>query len=240
MHKISLILPMYNEEELIQRTLEKVIAYFEFMNYDFEILVIDDKSKDNSVSIVKNFNHPRLKLFCKLKNEGKGSAIKEGVKHSTKEYIGFMDADLPYSLEDTSDMINQLKNYDLVIGSRSVEGSTVGAHPLWYRRLLSKGFEIIRYLLINLRIKDTQSGIKFFKKEVAKDIFNRQEINGFGFDTEILYIAKKKNYSIKEVPVHLLKEHSFKKSKLKPIRDSIKMFYDLILIKTNDLRGKYK
>lgn len=240
MKDISLILPMYNEENTILNTLKQVINHLKSAEYDYEIIVIDDKSKDNSVNIVKNFNHQKLKLICKPKNEGKGSAIREGVKYTTKEYVGFMDADLPYSLNNINDLVKELEIYDIAIGSRAIEGSNIEAHPIWYRILLGKIFCRVRDLLIPLNIKDTQSGIKFFKKEVAKDIFNRQEINGFGFDTEILYIAKKKNYSIKEVPVHLLKEHSFKKSKLKPIRDSIKMFYDLILIKTNDLRGKYK
>ena len=231
---------MYNEEILISKTLKYVLNYFEYKAYDYEIIVVDDKSTDNSVSFVKKLNHPKIKLICKEKNEGKGSAIKEGMKHVSKDYVGFMDADLPYDLTDIGNMIEKLKIYDLAIGSRAIEGSKVEAHPNWYRILLSKVFCNIRNILFKLDIKDTQSGIKFFKKEAANKIFDKQLVKGFGFDTEILSLAKKYNYKIKEVPVSLLKEHSFKKSKLNPIRDSLKIFFDLLFIKFNDFKGKYQ
>lgn len=240
MEKVSLILPMYNEEKLILKTLENLESYFKSKKYDYELVVVDDKSRDNSANLVKQLNNSKIKLMYKGKNEGKGSAIKEGVKHAAKDYIGFMDADLPYSLENIGAMINELKNYDIAVGSRKAKGAKIESPPLWYRYILGKMFRGLRDFVFNLNVKDTQSGLKFFRAEVMKDIFNKQQIKGFGFDIEILYIARKKKYTIKEVPVHLLKEHSFKKSKLNPFKDSMKMFYDLFLIKANDFMGRYK
>lgn len=240
MEKINLILPVYNESKLILNTLKEINKYFNDLGYDYEIVVVDDKSTDNSVEVIKKFNHPKVRLICKNRNQGKGSAIRKGVRCAVNEYIGFMDADLPYSLSNIGDMIRELKNCDVVVGSRRVRGSKIESPPLWYRFILGKMFRGFRDLIFNLNIKDTQSGLKFFRRDAVKDIFSKQKINGFGFDVETLYIARKKRYKIKEVPVHLLRKHSFKKSKLNPIMDSLKIFSDLFLIKINDFFGRYK
>lgn len=231
---------MYNEEKLILNTLQKVTSYFDKKKYNYEIIVVDDKSKDKSVNMVSKFNHSKIKIIKKKKNEGKGSAVKVGVLNASKDFIGFMDADLPYALDNLDAMIQELEKYDFVMGSRAIKGSKVEARPSWHRKILGRAFCKIRNFIFNLDIKDSQGGLKFFKKAVAKSLFNRQKLKGFGFDVELLFIANKKKYKIKETPVHLLKEHSFKKSKLNPFKDTLKMFLDLLKIRINNFKGCYE
>lgn len=232
---LSLIIPVYNEEKYIENTLRTITNYLKNQPYKSEIIVVDDGSTDNSNSIIHKFP---VKYLKHKKNKGKGAAIKTGALNAKGSFIGFIDADLPYPIQDIEKMLDN--NYDIIIASRAVSGAKVKARPPHIRKLLGKLFNQLSRLLIKINIKDTQSGFKIFKKQAAKKIFSKQKINGFCFDVELLYLAKKYNYKIKQIPVNLKETHSFKNSKVNIITDPIKMFIDLLKIKLNDVTKKYQ
>jgi dolichyl-phosphate beta-glucosyltransferase len=237
--ELSLIIPAYNEQDLIISTLEVLVQFLETRIPQFEILVVDDGSRDNTTQIVQQYSlgQPRVRLLAQPANLGKGRAIQRGVFESKGKYIIFMDADLPYSLDAIGSILAALAGeYDLAIGSRHLEGSEVRDIPV-FRYIAGQVFSLLVGILMFPGIHDTQCGIKGFRAEAAQEIFKRLTIQKFGFDVEVLYIARKLKYSILPVPVKMT---GFRyDSRINVLRDSGRMFLDLFTIRWNDLRGKY-
>lgn len=239
--QVSLIIPAYNEEKRISSTLDAVSGFMREHFDNYEIIVIDDGSTDKTTDLVSEHikKDENIKLIPLRKNKGKGYAVKTGVRNSTGDYIFFTDADLPYSLDTIlkGTKILSDKKTKLVIGSRDLyEHKHNIPYPI-YRRLMSKTFSFFLNMVLGLGISDTQCGIKGFEKKAAKRIFEAITIEGFGFDVELLYIAKKYKYKICCIPVNLTYN---KGSKINIVIDSIKMTWDVFNIKLNDLRGLYK
>jgi dolichyl-phosphate beta-glucosyltransferase len=237
--ELSMIVPAYNEQPLITANLEILDQFLRLRFASFEILVVDDGSKDETARVVHQFSEdrPNVRLLEQPSNQGKGRAIQRGVQESRGEYILFMDADLPYDLAAVDVFMVALHSgYDLAIGSRHLEGSEIrGVPPLRY--LSGQVFSLLVALLMFPGIRDTQCGLKGFRAEAARQIFKRVSIQKFGFDVEALYIARKLKYSILPVPVRM---NDFRHdSRVKILRDSGRMFLDLFSIRMNDLRGKY-
>ena len=204
--KISLIIPAYNEEKNILRMLKKLRLLLKNEKDKWEILIINDGSTDNTLGILKNYKPKFFKIISYKKNKGKGFAVKKGVKEATGDYICFIDSDLAYSFDNLKNLLSYLENFEVVIGSRNLETDN-HENISTLRRIFGKGFNILSNIILGYRIKDTQCGLKAFKKEAAERLFSKQTLNGWGFDTEILYLAKKKNYKIKEVKAVVLKEY---------------------------------
>ncbi|HOL22600.1 MAG TPA: glycosyltransferase family 2 protein, partial [bacterium] len=196
---ISIVIPAYNEENRLGTTIEKVYTYFKKTGMPFEIIVVDDGSKDGTVNIVKNFaiDHPEVKLRCHLKNKGKGAAVKTGVLAAEGDIILFTDADLSTPIEEFEKLKQAIENgYDIAIGSRGVLGAKVKIKQNLLRRMIGIiGSYIIRIFVTN-RFADTQCGFKMFKKTCGKDLFMTQKVSGFAFDVEMLYKAVRKRYRI--------------------------------------------
>lgn len=237
--QISLIIPTYNEEKNILKTLKKLRLLLKNEKDKWEILIINDGSTDNTLEILKNYKPKFFKIISYKKNKGKGFAVKKGVKEATGDYICFIDSDLAYSFDNLKNLLSYLKDFGIVIGSRNLETDN-HENISTLRRIFGKGFNILSNIILGYRIKDTQCGLKAFKKEVAKSLFSKQTLNGWGFDTEILYLAKKKNYKIKEARATVLKRYGAQDSKINFLTDPIKMFLDLLKIRLNDIRGKYE
>jgi len=232
---ISIVIPAYNEENRLGTTIEKVYTYFKKTGMPFEIIVVDDGSKDGTVNIVKNFaiDHPEVKLRCHLKNKGKGAAVKTGVLAAEGDIILFTDADLSTPIEEFEKLKKAIDNgYDIAIGSRGAENSKVVISQPFYRRFIGKFFPFLVRLLIIKDFKDTQCGFKLFKKEPAKTIFNKLYTNGFTFDVEILALAKRENLKIGEIGVVW---YNSSESKVSILKDPLKMFLEL-----NRIRGRIK
>lgn len=245
--KISLIIPCYNEEANIQKGVLDKIGNFTLKDDRFnEIIIVDDGSNDNSRFIIKN---KYLKQFPKFRlaqnsHQGKAFAILTGIKHAKDDWIMFSDIDLATPIEEAEKLINESKNNQIVIGSRS--SYRQGAPIL--RKIMAKGFILIRNIIIGLHgIKDTQCGFKLFKTKAAHTIINNLQVfhNGktkkgssvsAGFDLEFLFLAKKMGYKIKEVPV--IWRHVETKN-VNFIKDTIETLKDIAKIKYLDLRGKY-
>jgi len=228
---LSVVIPAYNEEERILSTLERTNKYLSEQDYDYEVLVVDDGSKDKTVEIVNNFSkeNPNVKLLKNPQNMGKGEAVKNGVLHSEGNIVLFSDADLSTPIEEIERLFKWLnQDYDIAIGSRNIHDPEIKVEAILKRKLVGRVFNAIVQFFTIRQFQDTQCGFKAFKKDVAKELFSRQKFTGFSFDVEILYMAVKMNYKIKEVAVNWKHCDS---SKVSIIKDSIKMFSDITKIK---------
>jgi len=228
MVKVSIIIPAYNEEKRIVSSLEKISKFFE--GKDHEIIVMDDGSSDLTREIVNNFKN--VKLNEKRENMGKGYSVKEGVSMAKGDLILLSDADLSTPIEEFDKLKNYVSDYPLVIGSRALKDSAVKNKLI--RTLLGRFGNLLIRLVVK-DIKDTQCGFKLFEAKVAKNLFSKQTLDGFGFDFEILFLAQKNKYIIKEVPVVWVNVEG---SKVKPIH-YITTFFELFKIIINNLKGKY-
>jgi len=234
------VIPAFNEAERIGATLKKIHEYLLTKNYRSEIIVVDDGSTDNTRRVVRKTAQeiPLIRLLENGVNRGKGYSVRAGVLHSHGKVILFSDADLSTPIQEVeklADWVN--KGYDVAIGSRALPGSDILVRQERPRELMGKTFNRLVQLLTVSGIRDTQCGFKLFKKKAARDLFEKQTIWGFGFDVEILFIASKNGYRIKEVPIKWINSPD---SRVHMVKDSFSMFCDLVRIRTRYLTGKYK
>lgn len=237
---LSIIIPAFNEEKRISSTLRIINDYISSEKLLAEIIVIDDGSSDKTdqvvndlMPIIKNLRFKKLSI-----NSGKGAAVKAGVDLSLGSLILFIDADNSTPITNFFKLKKEMdeNDYDIVIGSRYLKSSNVKIKQPFYRIMLGRvGNFFIKLLLLN-NIKDTQCGFKLFKSAVAKNIFSFQRVKRFGFDIELLTIAKNLGYNFSEVPVDWLNS---KDSRFRPLQDSLVTFKDLIYIKFNLWLGRY-
>jgi len=228
---LSIVVPAYNEELRIKKTIDLILKYLLEKDVDAEIIVVNDGSKDRTVFVVQEINSFKIpiKILNQPKNLGKGAAVRRGVMEAQGELILFTDADWSTPIEELEDFIRFInKGYDIVIGSRALDNSLIMGRQPFYREYSGKIFNLFVRLILSLNIKDTQCGFKLFKKETAKEIFLKQKITGFAFDVEILFLAQRKNKKILEKPV---KWSHCEKSKVNMLFDSMKMFLSLIYIR---------
>lgn len=224
---ISIIIPAYNEEKRIRKSLDTAINYLDSNNIEAELLVVDDGSSDKTVDVAKEFDSVRI--IKQPKNMGKGAAVQRGMIESKANIRVFTDADFSTPIYEIHKLIEKLNNgYDIAIGSRAVDYSMIKKHQPWYRELMGKTFNKIVQLLLMRGIVDTQCGFKGFSGDAADNIFPKMQINGFGFDLEALFIGRKLGYKIAEVPVEWYNDEN---SKVDPIKDSIRMFLDILKVR---------
>jgi len=235
--KYSIIIPAYNEEKRISKTVARILEFFEKKKVDFEIIVVNDGSKDKTSEAVKIFRNKKIRLLEFSPNHGKGFAVKQGMLNAKGDIILFSDADLSTPIEEFDKLINYIKDFDVIIGSRSIKGANVVKHQPFYRELMGKIFNKIVRLFTIRGIIDTQCGFKIFNQKAAKDVFSRTRITGFGFDVEALFLAKILKYKIKEVPVTWINDEQ---TKISPVKDSLKMFIEVLKVRINYWEGKYK
>jgi dolichyl-phosphate beta-glucosyltransferase len=238
-YTLTIVIPAFNEERRIGNTLEAIHRYFERKGMTREIIVVDDGSNDNTAEVVNALKAriPDLSCIRYLPNRGKGYAVKIGVETSRGEYILFTDADNSTPVEEFEKFQPLLSRTEVVIGSRYRADSDVKIKQPLYRILIGRfGNFLIRILLFN-DIKDTQCGFKAFQSSAAKELFSRMKVNRFGFDIELLSIAHLFRYSVSEVPVNW---YNSPDSRIRPIKDALRTFSDLLYIKLNLLSGRYE
>ncbi len=236
MKSLSVVIPAYNESQRIKSTVDIILKYLKNWKIKFEIIVVDDGSIDNTVDEVKKINKKNIRLIKNVRNYGKGYSEKNGILNSRYEYVLFSDADLSTPIDMLDRFEKYIDNYDIVIGSRALSGSDIKIKQPFYREFMGKIFNKFVRLFTVRGINDTQCGFKLFKGNIAKKIFERATLDGFGFDVEILYIAKLNGIKIIEVPVIW---RNSKLSKVRPIKDAVRMFKDLFIIRINKAKGKY-
>ncbi len=236
--ELSIIVPAYNEENRIKNTLILFNDFILSQKINAEIIVVSDGSTDGTVKLVKNLQEKisHLRVIANKKNRGKGFAVKTGIEAARGKLILFADADNSTPIEEYLELKKQISKHDIVIGSRWLKNSKVKRKQSTARIFIGRfGNMIIQMFLID-GIIDTQCGFKLFTHEAAKQIFARQKVFGFGFDVELLVIAKNLNYRIAEVPVSWFNSVE---SRFRPVRDALRTVFDLIYIKLNLWSGRY-
>ena len=230
---ISIIIPSFNEEDRLPKTLEKIAEYTKSDPGNFEVIVVDDASTDNTSEAAKSFEN-KIRNFKVLRLEkspfaGKGYAVNKGVLESTGDLILFTDADGSTPIEELEKLLKKIDaGFDIAIGSRALQRSTVQKRQSVLREYMGRTFNILVQTLTVKGIVDTQCGFKLFRRESSLDIFKNQKIFDFGFDVELLYAATKKGLKIAEVPVIWINDP---RSSVDPVKDSIKMLVDLFKIR---------
>jgi len=229
---LSIIIPAYNEEKRIGSTLSKVCGFLKTKNYEHEVILVDDGSNDKTILEAKDSELAKtnkLKIVKNGMNKGKGFSVKNGVLNSAGEFVLFSDADLSTPIEEADKLFNYMgKGYDIVIGSRSIAGSDVRVRQPFYREKMGRVFNFFVSSLLMGGFVDTQCGFKLFKGDIARELGKDLTINGFCFDVEMLYLAKRKGYRIAEVGIAW--ENS-PQSKVRVFSSSLSMFMDILKIK---------
>jgi dolichyl-phosphate beta-glucosyltransferase len=214
-----------------------VITFAETQDYQAEILVVDNASTDRTVEVVREIaaTHPIVSLL-RQPIRGKGAAVRKGMSEGRGQYLFICDADLAMPIEQTSRFIPpNLPEYDMAIASREIAGAQRYNEP-WHRHLMGRVFNLVVRTLAVPDIQDTQCGFKCLGRECARDIFSRQVIDGWAFDVELLYIAKRRGYRISEVPVDWYYGEG---SRVSPLRDSWHMIQEVLRIRRNGRAGLY-
>lgn len=228
---LTVVIPAYNEENRIGSTLETSLDFFRSLNIGFQILVVDDGSKDGTASLVKRLSetNKELRLISYPDNEGKGYAVKFGVLNSTGKSVLIMDADGSTPIPEYLKLKLKLdEGYKVAIGSRALFDKASEVKTVWYRKLLGRVFNAAVNIIIVPGIKDTQCGFKLFSADVAKQVFSMQTINGFAFDCEILHYCQKLKIDIAEVPINW---NNVAGSKVNLALHPITMIKDIILVR---------
>ncbi|MGI5837136.1 MAG: dolichyl-phosphate beta-glucosyltransferase [Chloroflexota bacterium] len=234
---MSLVIPAYNEQARLPAALSKLKAFLAKEPPHYEVLVVDDGSKDSTPAIVNEAmaSFPELRLL-REQHRGKGHAVRKGMLAARGQYVMFCDADFSMPVEEVVKFSQALSNgCEVAIGSREVQGARRIGEP-WHRHLMGRVFNLLVRVMAIPGLQDTQCGFKAFTREAAQEIFGRQVIDGFGFDVEVLYIARKMGMRITEVPVNWYYSPS---SRVDPIKDTIRMFNDVMQVRSNDRRGLY-
>ena len=228
---LSVIIPAYNEENRLPATLKEIGSYLDQGKTDYEIIVVDDGSKDKTTLKVKEIknNNGRVQLLQNEKNRGKGLSVRKGILAAQGEYILFYDADGSTPISELEKLLEKLRaGYDIAIGSRGLKESQIRVRQPFYREYMGKIFNRLVRLLTVPGIADTQCGFKCFRREAARELFTLQKIKRFSFDVEILYLAQKRGYKIAEVPVVWMNSPV---SRVGLIKDSLRMLFDLFRIR---------
>jgi glycosyltransferase involved in cell wall biosynthesis len=228
--KISILIPAFNEEENIISTLKETVNVLENLKRDYEIIIIDDGSKDNTYNKVKSnidtFNE-KVKIYQYTPNIGKGFAIKYGFNYVDGDYVLFLDADLDIHPSQVDSFLKLIREHeaDVVIGSKLNKNSVV-QYPL-SRRILSIGYYVLIKILFNLPVRDTQTGLKLFSYNTLKKALPKVVVKKYAFDLELLVILNKYKFKIVEAPIYLKPTRKFGRI---GVRDIFNIFYDTIAI----------
>jgi dolichyl-phosphate beta-glucosyltransferase len=240
--EISILVPAYNENALILNTLNGLQSFMKNRPESYEIILVDDGSQDQTVSLIRDWqksNTAELKLLINEANMGKGFSVRRGVMESRGKYIIFIDADLPYELDAIDDFINALNGgCDLAVGSRVLPQSKVRGVPK-LRYIAGQVFSWLERSILSTKVADTQCGFKAFTSTAAKEIFRRLTISGFGFDVELFFVARKLKYHIQPVAVQMIDRHQNRASRVRLFSDSLEMFFNLFMVRWQDWQGKY-
>jgi len=234
--KLTLIIPAYNEEKIIGETLESILNFLSSKTYPWEVIVVDDGSRDKTSTIVKTFEKQGVRLISFTRNKGKGAAIRAGVKKSRGEFIIFSDADLSVPIENIDKFLLELRKNDVVIGSRRIKGSKILIHQPWLRESMGRVFTFLTRVILNSKISDFTCGFKGFRREVALDIFGKAKLERWAYDAEILFLAKKRGNKIAEMPIFWKNREDTRVVLGSAVLSS---FIDLLRIRLNDFLGKY-
>ncbi len=233
MPRLSVLIPMYNEERIAAQTAQTLTSYLDaaFPDGDYEIVFSNDGSRDNCAEAVRSLALPHVRVEGYPDNRGKGSAIREGIFACNGDVIVYTDCDLAYGCDAILNIWKQLTatQSDLVIGSRNRNADGYDGYT-FLRKLMSKTYIKVISLVAGFHYSDSQCGLKCLTREAAQDIFSRCTVNGFAFDLEMLILADKLKKNVSEFPVKII-NHNEAQSKVNPLKDAFRMVRDVMRIK---------
>ena len=241
---LSIVIPAYHEEKRIGRSLDEVLRFLLSKSYRAEVIVVDDGSADGTDRVVNEWI-PRyreageeLRLLTNTPNRGKGFSVKRGLTEARGDIVLFSDADFSSPVTETPKLIDPILEgkADVTFGSRALNRKLIGKHQPLFRDFGGRVFNLFMRTITGLPFKDTQCGFKAFRREPALPVFELQSIERFGFDPEVLYIARKQGLRLLEVPVVW---NDAEGSTVRYASDSLNMFLDLVRIRMNDIAGRY-
>jgi dolichyl-phosphate beta-glucosyltransferase len=233
---ISIIIPAFNEEKRLPSTLKNVKRFLDSSRWDFsEVLVVDDGSRDGTVALAEASG---VRVLRNPGNRGKGYSVRHGMMEAKGDWALFTDADLSSPIEDVEKLWSAVEREGAAgaIGSRALDRSLVGVHQPAFREVSGRIFNLVMRIVTGLPFRDTQCGFKLFQQKAAREIFGRQRADGFGFDVEVLFIAKRLGYRILEVPVRWNDVAGTKVS----LWRGMTAFLDPLKVRWNGLSGKYR
>jgi glycosyltransferase involved in cell wall biosynthesis len=237
---LSIVIPAYNEESRLPKTLNSIFEYLQSQSLHAEVIVVDDGSTDHTPDVVSAFQekHPGLRLVSNGKNRGKGFSVRHGILEAHGEIALFSDADLSTPIEEADKLLAAVREqgYDGAIGSRAVDRSLIEVHQSMIREQAGIFFNRLVRGIMGIGFSDTQCGFKAFRLERARIIFEQQRIERFGFDPEILFLAVRKGLRVTEIPVRWSHDAG---TKVNVAADGMRMFLELLLIRWNAMRGYY-
>ncbi len=237
---LSVVIPAYNEALRIAATLEAVGKYLASRKYASELILVDDGSTDASPALLREFQGrcPGTRVLRNEPNRGKGFSVRRGVLEAQGEYVLFTDADLSAPIEEHDKLLAALESSraDAAIGSRALQRELIGVRQPWHRDMGGRVFNLLVRLTTGLQIRDTQCGLKLFRRSTTRRAFELQRVERFGFDPEVLFLIERLGGRILEVPVRWNNDPATKVSFL---RDSTRMFVDLLALRWRALRGVY-
>lgn len=237
---VSLIIPAFNEEARIRKSLERILSFLQSQPYSFEIIIVDDGSKDRTVELVRGLtgDDSGVRIYQQRRNLGKGEAVKQGMLLGNGNYLFFSDADLSVPIEMLSLFLSCLeKDCDIAIGTRQKAGAVIEVHQPFFRELLGKTYTTLSRWIMGLRISDFTCGFKGFRRKAALDLFSCQRLKNWSFDAEILYLGHVKGYRLREIPVRWRNDHA---TKVRLWRDVFTSFLGLVEIRLNHSLGRYR
>jgi glycosyltransferase involved in cell wall biosynthesis len=235
----SFVIPAYNESVRIRPTLDALLRHAREQNWDAEILVVNDGSSDDTAPIVREYGrvHPQVLLLENPGNRGKGYSVRNGMLHARGGICLFTDADLSSPITEAQKLFDAIdRGADIAIGSRWLRAELQTERQPLYRQAFGRIFNLVLRVILGLRFADTQCGFKAFRRDAAQRIFPLQKIERWGFDPEILFLARRAGLQVEEVPV--LWAHS-EGTRLHPFRDGFRMFLEVLRIRWNAINGEY-
>lgn len=235
---LSLLIPAYNEEKIMEATLNSVLQFLGEKEYLWEVLVIDDGSQDKTAQIVQKYERKGVQLIKFPNNRGKGAALRSGFLAAKGDYVIYTDADLSVSTMNIDEFLRILEEEsDVAIGSRRIKGAQINVHQPWIRETMGRFFTFLSRVVLWMNVADFTCGFKGFKAEAAQKIFSHAVIDRWVYDSEILFLAKKFKYKMTQVPVVWTNRTDTRVVLKSVVFESLK---DLLLIRLNDLLGKYR
>jgi len=236
--ELSIVIPAFNEELRLPITLAEISAYIRASKRETEVIVVDDGSTDRTADVANSFRGEiqRLRVVANDKNRGKGYSVRHGMVEARGRNVLFTDADLSAPIAEADKLLAALADNDVAIGSRALDRGLISVHQSVFREYAGIIFNFIVRVILRLPFVDTQCGFKAFRRERCRVIFQQQRIERFGFDPELLYLARHHGLSAAEIPVRWAHSPATKVSML---RDSVQMFLDVFIIRWNALVGRY-
>ncbi len=237
---LTVVIPAYNESARIVPTLEAVRDYLDAKPWTFEVLVVDDGSGDDTAAVVEAFasGAAGFRLLKNPGNRGKGYAVRHGMLEGRGRYLLFSDADLSTPIEECGKILRALRGgAGVAVASRRLGASDLAVKQPWYRELMGRTFNLVVQLFAVRGITDTQCGFKGFTRAAARAVFEPALLERFGFDVEVLFLARRLGFPIAEVPVRWIDSPD---SRIDPLRDPLRMFLEVLQVRRNAWEGKYR